>query len=467
MASEQMNPAVEYRHCPRLPEEIREHVLIGKDGSAWTYFPQWKRWIRLKAAPCRNSYYRVAVRSPTRKKVCIPLAHAVLSAFGNPRPLGMEVFYRNGDKSDCSFSNLAWAPRGTYKAGRPFKNARRVRPGNRNVRTVLNERKVAWLREQYRAGESVASLAQELGMSEPGIRGAITGKSWPHVPGAVRMRTLAEAAPRGAWSPSAKLADDEVIHARQLYAGGHTLAALAERFEVSQSTIAAAVAGRSWSHLPGAQTVRRRNPAARAKPEGLAAARAKLSRDQVILMRRQYAAGRSTRDIASDLGCSHRTAAEAISGQRYREIPGAVQLRTRIEACWVGRGPQKVAPTEEAVRRARDQYRRGHSVRDIAAELGVSRSAARSMLIGTTWRHVEGAVQMRAQREAVPRGERGSSAKLSQVEVLEARRLRRHGESWRKIAEQLGRTIGAIRSAVEGRSWSHLPGAVVGRRAKA
>lgn len=63
------------------------------------------------------------------------------------------------------------------------------------------------------------------------------------------------------------------------------------------------------------------------------------------------------------------------------------------------------------------------------------------------------------------RGEKTSQAKLTSSDVLKARQLYNAGGITQgELAEQFGVSAATMSSAVMGRTWKHLPGAVVGRR---
>jgi hypothetical protein len=59
-----------------------------------------------------------------------------------------------------------------------------------------------------------------------------------------------------------------------------------------------------------------------------------------------------------------------------------------------------------------------------------------------------------------PRGERHAKARLSEAEVLEARRMAADGRFVHEIAEHFGVRHNTMESAVKGWSWKHLSGAV-------
>lgn len=81
------------------------------------------------------------------------------------------------------------------------------------------------------------------------------------------------------------------------------------------------------------------------------------------------------------------------------------------------------------------------------------------LLPGSQWDNVQDAIERGRMRSA--QGERHASAALSESDVLRARELARQGMPTDRIAAHfpfVGR--GAVISAVKGKTWRHLPGAV-------
>ena len=62
------------------------------------------------------------------------------------------------------------------------------------------------------------------------------------------------------------------------------------------------------------------------------------------------------------------------------------------------------------------------------------------------------------------RGEHHPRSKLSEAKVIEARRLRGEGASYRDLAARYGVRRQSIEEAVKGETWGHLDGAVTARR---
>jgi hypothetical protein len=72
---------------------------------------------------------------------------------------------------------------------------------------------------------------------------------WASRPDAVRHQRAIGALLRGEAHPNAKLSEQDVRSIRAAFASGAEPAALATKFDVSTSTIAAILSGRRWSHV--------------------------------------------------------------------------------------------------------------------------------------------------------------------------------------------------------------------------
>lgn len=70
-------------------------------------------------------------------------------------------------------------------------------------------------------------------------------------------------------------------------------------------------------------------------------------------------------------------------------------------------------------------------------------------------------------KERINRGENRPQHKLTEPDVVELRRARRTGESWRSLATKYGVAVNCIVSAVTGVTWKHVPEPVIrsGRKA--
>lgn len=169
----------------------------------------------------------------------------------------------------------------------------------------LSDEQVIEARRRYLEGATASALGSELGISGEAMRLALTGRTYRNVPGPVEIREKAipsmpaaerdarivrlgrEGLPlgmitaktnvtrdralavlaaagiepvipprrtRGSQRVDNKLVEADVALARELYRAGETCAGLARRFGLTFAGMAAALRGRTWSHVPGVIT---------------------------------------------------------------------------------------------------------------------------------------------------------------------------------------------------------------------
>lgn len=121
----------------------------------------------------------VALRLLSRDKASAPeerLGYMVLTTFDRDPREGEYVRHRDGDRENCAASNLYWGPREvtpSWLAG--------VARGSSHYSAKLTEKHVLAARRRARAGEAVADLAREHGVSRYTMYCAVTGKTWRHL----------------------------------------------------------------------------------------------------------------------------------------------------------------------------------------------------------------------------------------------------------------------------------------------
>lgn len=240
---ESMSPHVEYRPCSRLPAD-RYH--FGKDGTAWRRNSRWKKdvWRKLKPFRTRENMRgdALVIRVEINEKpVTFCLGALILSAFGQPRPLGFRANNINGDKNDCRLSNLEWRRIGHKLSGKIG-----IR-GERAAGAKLTEDKVKEMRVKYAYGATTEELAEEYGVSRSNANRAICGKNWGHVPGAVSMRGRLT---WGSGQGGSKLDEIDVSEIKQLIRDGFTGVEIARMYEVSPSAICLIRKDKRWIHVP-------------------------------------------------------------------------------------------------------------------------------------------------------------------------------------------------------------------------
>jgi HNH endonuclease len=129
------------------------------------------------------------VKLPDGRLRDLSLGRLICRAFHGPRPIGCDVFwFPDADRANCRADNLRWAPKGASKLGMPAPFRARHHAGEHNPGAVLTESVVLRMRRQYRLGRTSAAIAARYDISETAARRAISGSTWRHVPGAVKMR---------------------------------------------------------------------------------------------------------------------------------------------------------------------------------------------------------------------------------------------------------------------------------------
>lgn len=123
----------------------------------------------------RSRYLKVTLNGRIRS-----VHRAVCEAFHGPAPSALhQVAHNNGDAHDNRARNLRWATAGENSQDRD-EHGTSAR-GERHYAARLREDDVRSIRRRARDGERQCDLADEFGMSRPGINNLIHGRSWGHV----------------------------------------------------------------------------------------------------------------------------------------------------------------------------------------------------------------------------------------------------------------------------------------------
>ncbi|ADD81152.1 HNH endonuclease [Rhodococcus phage ReqiPine5] len=110
--------------------------------------------------------------------------------------------------------------------------------------------------------------------------------------------------------------------------------------------------------------------------------------------------------------------------------------------------------TPKDVLTIRNEYAGGASMRKIATRTGMSESAIRAIITGTTWRSVTGGTDISRSLDQLFQGRPDPGY------VLEARRLYAEGNGLVAVAEKLGLSANTVHGIVAGRTWKHVTGGV-------
>lgn len=137
--------------------------------------------------------------------------------------------------------------------------------------------------------------------------------------------------PCGEQTPSAILSDADVVECRRQYAvGGIGNRELAERYGVDDSTMQAAISGRTFRHLHGAVAI----PAGklrRGDSRGERNSAASITNDQAVEVVRLRAEGMSHSAIARKLGHSRKVIGGILRGSTFQYLPGASERMAAVK----------------------------------------------------------------------------------------------------------------------------------------
>ncbi len=161
-----------------------------------------------------------------------------------PIPAGLCVCHSCDNPKCVNPAHLWTGTRSENMRDRLAKGRANIRRGEAHPDTKLTDAKVIELRNRYANGESPLVLAAESGTTGDGIRGMLAGRTWAHLPGALK-RGL----PVGAAHSSAKLTDEKIIIAHRRVQHGETVAAIAREYGVSRVALRNALSGKTWKHL--------------------------------------------------------------------------------------------------------------------------------------------------------------------------------------------------------------------------
>jgi hypothetical protein len=184
--------------------------------------------------------------------------------------------------------------------------------------------------------------------------------------------------------------------------------------------------------------------------------RRKLSRDDVIAVRRRAEAGEYLGPIAREYGVSRVALLHAVRGDTYTEIPGALpefRGRTSPGSFLKGQRSASAKLTDADVRRARRMARRCHDSSEIAKVFGVRPSTIANAIRGKTWGHVPGALP---DWEASGVGALHPRARFGNRDIWTMRAMVAAGWPQWQVAWRYGIDIGHISRIVARKTWAHL-----------
>ena len=113
--------------------------------------------------------------------------------------------------------------------------------GEANDSAILTDAIVISARRKYREGMSCPAIAEEWGIAEGTLRGAIMGYTWQH---------LNEIEPAATGRPNGShLVEDDIRSIRKRSEAGESYASIAADYGVGRSNIMAIVKRKSWKHV--------------------------------------------------------------------------------------------------------------------------------------------------------------------------------------------------------------------------
>jgi hypothetical protein len=152
---------------------VSSHGRIRRDSS---FRPGQVGCIR-KSSPDRSGYLRLVLSQPGKKRY-VHVHHVVAEAFLGPRPVGLTVNHRDGDKKNNHAINLEYLTPALNSA-----HAARLgllARGSRQGLSRLTEEDVRAVRRLIAAGSSDAVIANRFGVAPATVWFIRTGKTWKH-----------------------------------------------------------------------------------------------------------------------------------------------------------------------------------------------------------------------------------------------------------------------------------------------
>lgn len=223
------------------------HYRVGTDGSVWS---DWRgHWTRLRPAPDADGYRMVSLRAAGRKRAWFKVHALVLRSFVGEPPLGHVCrHFPDPNRSNNSLANLSWGTKAANQADRIAHGT--DDRGQKSPLAKLRDADVPEIHAAYRAGESTSQIARRYGVHQGSIRRVLCGERYAHVRTEFRaeIRKPKERS-SGAKNPSARLTEDDVRQARLELSGGSTIASVARKLGVSESTVSRIKNGRGWKSL--------------------------------------------------------------------------------------------------------------------------------------------------------------------------------------------------------------------------
>lgn len=272
----------------------------------------------------------------------------------------------------------------------------------------------------------------------------------------LRAATVAAFVPKGkATRDNPLFTDEQVLGLRQFWRKRRAtcrISDLATALGVHETTLTRTLHGPSYPHVPETLERIKTNPTRRS-----------FSIPQVRAMRREYDPPRVTViQLAKTYGVSATAMSKILTGRLYGDVPGAVATIEpisveRATAFIVAQNISRRTLTPEAALFIRLAYRPGVvTAQTLARAYGVHIDTIFHIVNGESYQDVPGPIHAgtKAEKDRLRR-------KLSEAEVIEARRLfRQGGRTIKEMAARCGLGFDPTRNMLYGRTYKEIPGAI-------
>lgn len=144
----------------------------------------WRRGSRRVAMTNGRGYLRIKVSVKNTQRDAY-IHRLVCEAYHGPCPEGMQCRHLDGDRKNNRPCNLQWADKKTNEADKAGHGT--LMRGDGHASSKLTGEVVMYARQCATDGETVASIADRLGVGYGALNDAVRGRRWKHLPGHVPL----------------------------------------------------------------------------------------------------------------------------------------------------------------------------------------------------------------------------------------------------------------------------------------
>lgn len=131
--------------------------------------------------PDAKGYLRVGLTDETGHQRARRVHILVAEAFIGPRPEGLQLNHKDGNKINNHWSNLEYVTASENSTHAVKMGLRHSPCGSAHKRSKLTEEQVLEIRRRYSSGGDSAGLAKEFGIDKSNVWLIVTRKAWKHV----------------------------------------------------------------------------------------------------------------------------------------------------------------------------------------------------------------------------------------------------------------------------------------------